>query len=114
MTSQSTDDSSGGPERSHPDREREAGSPPGQPAEAGSDRREDTIGADRIAPSDEKPLGTLIVSLGLALFGIFWMVSSKSTPMGIRAMMILLKLPLLVPSSRGLCSITLSFNETFL
>ncbi len=78
MASNSTSDISSGLKSSH--QEKESDSPIGQPAEAGSDRSKDTIGADMIAPPNEKTLGTLIVSIGLALFGIFWMVCAHNIP----------------------------------
>jgi putative tricarboxylic transport membrane protein len=80
MASNSTSDISRGPESSHRGMERETDSPPGQPAEAGSDRSKDNIGADMITPPNGKTLGTLIVSIGLALLGIFWMVAATRIP----------------------------------
>lgn len=80
MASNGTSDISSEPKSSHRGMERETDSPPGQPAEAGSDHSKDNIGADMIAPPNEKTLGTLIVSIALALFGIFWMVAAINIP----------------------------------
>jgi putative tricarboxylic transport membrane protein len=80
MVSNSTSERSDGRKSSHRGGEREADSPAGQPAAAVSDLSNGTIGADVIAAPDKKTLGTLIVSIGLALFGIFWMVAANNIP----------------------------------
>lgn len=80
MTSNGTSDISSGTECSHRGMERETDLPAGQPAEAGGDRSQETIGAEMIPPPSGKTLGTLMVSIGLALLGIFWMVAANNIP----------------------------------
>ena len=80
MVSNSTSERPDGRKSSHRGVERETDSPAGEPDEAGSDLSNGTIRAEVIAPPDKKTLGTLIVSIGLALFGIFWMVCAQNIP----------------------------------
>jgi putative tricarboxylic transport membrane protein len=80
MTSHSTSDISNEPTDLHRGMEGETYSTTGGTAEAGSGLSNGTIGADTIERPDDKTLGTLIVSVGLALFGIFWMASALNIP----------------------------------
>jgi hypothetical protein len=80
MGSNGTSDISSGPKSSRQGTELQSDSPAGQLAEAGSDRSKDTSGADIAAPPNETTLGTLIVSTGLALLGIYWMIAAIEIP----------------------------------
>ena len=80
MISNGASDISNEPKSSHSGMEREADLPTGRPAEPGVDRNHDAVVADTIATPNDKTLGTLIVSIGLALLGIFWMVAATRIP----------------------------------
>ena len=79
MASNSASDSSSGARSPHAGVARATDSPPGLPAAAGSDPGNDDSAADRTA-SPDKGMGTIIVAIGMALFGIFWMIAASNIP----------------------------------